>query len=152
MKNELSATTSAATTVNPLNPPARRRVRRQLDSSNPIKHLPSTLLGHEQSVSFHFVREAVSHEFTPQSNYQQILSEYASQNLWRTFRASALEAAASDIQVADQAQHVDRTYEEIDDNCRLALTFRDPLNTHIRRHILRDESEYTRRHFFTVKR
>ena len=126
--------------------PARRRIRRQFDADHPLHHHPSILLGHEDPTSFQFVRQAVNNEFSPTTNYQQLLSELASQNLWRIMRTGATEAAAVDIQIADQAPQVDRSYEELDSNCRTALAFRDPLFAQTKRQLKEEEADFTRRH------
>ena len=139
---------ATTTTQSPAAPsPARRRVRRQFDPTHPLTHHPSVLLGHENPNSFDFVRQSVNGQFNPKNNYQQILSELAAQNVWRTLRSAAIEAAAIDVQVADQSPQVDREYEEIDSECRTYLALRDPSFTPIRRLLRDDESAYTRRHF-----
>jgi hypothetical protein len=127
--------------------PARIHVRRQLDSTAPIQHAPSVLLGHDDPAAYQSVRQAVNDEFEPISSYRQLLAERAAQELWRAMRSSGTEAAAVDLQIADQAPHVDRIYQELDSHCRTALTFRDQSFAHIKRRVRNEESEYMRRHY-----
>ena len=145
MKNELKNTTLAAPVAITNNQPARRRILRQFDPNHPLAHHPSILLGHENPESFQFVRQSVNDEFNPKSNYQQIISEIAAQNVWRSLRTAAVESAHFDMEIANQAPQVDRIYEEIDSNCRTALALRDNAFAQTKRHIKDDESVYTRR-------
>lgn len=126
---------------------ARIRIRRQFDPASPIEHAPSVLIGHDDPAAYQSVRQSVNDEFEPKSSYRQLLAERAAQELWRAMRASGAEAAAVDIQIADQAPQVDRIYQELDSHCRTALTLRDQSFALIKRSCRAEESEYMRRHY-----
>ena len=131
----------------------KRRIRRQIDLGQVTGSGPSFLLSHEDAGALQSLRQSVQDQLNARAPIELVVAEMATASAWLGLRALRHLGASVDTEVAEQADAVDREYEEIDTTSRTALIYHNAGTARILRGFERSahESHHTLMHIFPLK-
>ncbi len=120
-----TATPTTAAIPHPTQPTPhpKRRIRREIDLGHVTGACPSFLLSHEDPAALQTLRQSIQDQLGARTPAELVMAEYATADAWLGLRAHTLLGSCIDTEIQENAEAVDREYEEIDSISRTALVF-----------------------------